>query len=273
MKVLMKIQSPAGSSDCVKRMDKFERLSPFRTSLKKMETGAFSPDKLKQWGQNISPFSKKRLEETGLFEREVKIRIQDHEDSQQPIDVSSVSSLTSSLRAKYKKRKLNLLYEDREFDPVDLSIDLCADFSWRKIRKVAADPELQLSRDLGDRVDRTHLMDDRQEDSDLPDYCGHDDEKGVQVNSNLAQGTKDVDPGSSNLQEAKNDPQSSASISIKHAGNAAIETYSKSNSSGFDSNRYASDDVRGANHLRRQEAHFSSTSSLVVEEGFEEVVL
>jgi len=244
MKVLMKIQSPAGSSDSVKRMDKFERLSPFRTSLKKMETGAFSPDKLKQWGQNISPFSKKRLEETGLFEREVKIRIQDHEDPQLPIDVSSVSSLTSSLRAKYKKRKLNLLYEDREFDPVDLSIDLCADFSWRKIRKVAAEPELQMSRDLEDRVDRTPLMDDRQEVSDLPDYCGgHDDEKGVQTNSHLAPGTSDVelpsvDPESSNLQPAKNNPQRSRA-SINHAGNSAIQT-----NSGFDSNQFSGDDEK-----------------------------
>jgi len=120
----LQTQSPVGKEYC----ESVDRLSPFRTSLRKAKTVTFSPDKLKDWGKNISPFNPKRRVEETLCE--IKIKIPDHQEeaNPSPLDVSSVSSLANSLRAKYGKRKLNLLYEERAFEPVDLSVDLCPDW-------------------------------------------------------------------------------------------------------------------------------------------------
>lgn len=120
------IQSPVGKGvEGMKKPNHLDSLSPFRVSLRKIEDHGISPDKFKQWKHNLSPFSKKVIEEIShtspvqklLHGGEVKMRIPQAE-------TLHIGSLAASLRTKYGKRKRNLLFLDREFEPVDLSINL-----------------------------------------------------------------------------------------------------------------------------------------------------
>jgi len=133
------VQSPIGKGpEAMNMRDQSSTLSPFRASLRKMEDHGVSPDKFRQWKHNLSPFSKRVIEElsnTSPMQKlihggvggggEVKMRIPDSDPTH------SVGSLAASLRTKYGKRKRNLLFQEREFEPVDLSISLVLE-DWKE---------------------------------------------------------------------------------------------------------------------------------------------